>query len=74
LLLGFACTTPEKENSNDQPVSSPDSYLMKLVYYKTPYVAEYRFKFDENLLTLERDLNVSFGPTELGTLKGVRAD
>jgi CubicO group peptidase (beta-lactamase class C family) len=53
---------------------SPDSYLMKLVYYKTPYVAEYRFKFKENLLTLERDLNVSFGPTELLTLKGVRAD
>ncbi len=50
---------------------TPNSYQLRMVYFETPYVADYRFIFKGKQLLWERELNVSFGPTKLETLKGI---
>ena len=53
---------------------SPDTYQLKMVYYETPYMADYRISFSGDKLEVERALNVSFGPTRQKTLQGVSVD
>ena len=50
---------------------TPDSYQLRMVYFETPYVVDYRFIFKGKQLLCERELNVSFGSTKLETLKGI---
>ncbi len=54
--------------------TAPDQYKLRMVYYETPYIAEYIFSFKENEVLLERNFNVSSGPAKLATLKGIRVD
>lgn len=53
---------------------SPDIYKVKMVYFETPYIAEYSFRFTGNQLLWERELNVSFGPTKFKPVKGIVLD
>lgn len=50
---------------------SPDTYLLKMVYYETPYLEEYTFKFKDEQVEWDSKINVSFGPTSSEQLRGV---
>ncbi|MFO7668801.1 MAG: serine hydrolase [Bacteroidales bacterium] len=51
-----------------------DTYLVRMVYFETPYIESFTFRFSERQLLWDRELNVSFGPTKLETLKGISVD
>ena len=53
---------------------SPDRYRARVAYYETPHMMEYTFRFTGMNLIMERELNVSFGPTKLETLKAISVD
>jgi CubicO group peptidase (beta-lactamase class C family) len=39
---------------------TPGTYVMTMIYYETPYCTTHTFKFDENSLLWDTELNVSF--------------
>ena len=46
------------------------TYAMKLCFYETPFVETITCKFSGDQVTVNRKLNVSFGPTERPVLTG----
>ena len=52
---------------------SEDTYLLKIYYCETPYCSVQRFRFNEDLLVLDEEFNVSFGkrvrPQRTGTVR-----
>jgi CubicO group peptidase (beta-lactamase class C family) len=63
------------DRGGPQPVAaagawtSEDTYLVKLVYYETPFCATMTCRFVEDRLLFDFALNVSFGPTEFPQLE-----
>jgi len=53
---------------------SSDSYRVRVVYYETPHMMDYTFRFTGKQMIWERGINVSFGPTKLETLKAISVD
>ena len=43
---------------------APNTLLVTLRFYETPYVQAISFTFEGDRLTIDSRLNVSFGPTE----------
>lgn len=58
----------------DRPVAlsgawtSPDTLALKICFYDSPFIATYKMKFGENSMTLDREMNVAFGPRQSPTL------
>lgn len=48
-------------------------FTLKLALYQTPYGSTLTFRFDGDRLVLDREYNVSFGPTTQAQLVGVEA-
>jgi len=48
-----------------------DSFEVLVIYYETPQSVKYTFKFEDDMLYLNTELRASFGPKNLGVLKGV---
>ena len=51
---------------------SPNSLQVRIYLYETPFYYTYKITFDKNDITIIRNINVSFGPTTMPTLKGTR--
>jgi hypothetical protein len=47
-----------------------DTYAMKLCFYETPFVQTITCKFSGDQVTVNRKMNVGFGPTEHPALQG----
>jgi hypothetical protein len=60
----------------DEPVAATfawatnDTLVVKVCAYETPFHQMFRLKFDGDQVTLDREANVSFGPTKQPTLTG----
>lgn len=52
---------------------SADTLALKVCYYDSPFVANYTLKFAEDAVTVDREMNVAFGPRKGPTLKGAAA-
>jgi len=50
--------------------ASDDTYVMKLCFYETPFLLTVTCKFGEEQVTLNRQVNVGFGPTQFPPLVG----
>ncbi len=48
---------------------SPDTYVVKLIYYETPQSVKHTFTFKENNLLWDRENKASFGPRKARQLK-----
>lgn len=68
-------TFPLTPNSA-QPVATSgawtadDTYTIQLAQYRSPFIATLRLKFNGDTVTLEREMNVSFGPQKPVSLTG----
>jgi len=51
--------------------TAEDTLEVQVRYYETPFFFTFSCKFDQDQVDIEARVNVSFGPTELPTLKGV---
>jgi CubicO group peptidase (beta-lactamase class C family) len=47
-----------------------DTYVMKVCFVETPFVQTMTWKFTGDAVTIDRKMNVGFGPTERPTLRG----
>jgi CubicO group peptidase (beta-lactamase class C family) len=54
--------------------TSDSVFTLKLALYQTPYSATLRFRFNNDRLLLDREYNVSFGPTTQPPLVGQAAN
>lgn len=60
----------------DEPVAGTFGWVsdhtleIKVCAYETPFNSRFRFAFEEDRVTLDREANVAFGPTKSGTLVG----
>lgn len=52
----------------------PDSYRMRVIFTETPHLLDYTFTFKGKEMLMERQYNVSFGPTTLKTRNGILMD
>jgi CubicO group peptidase (beta-lactamase class C family) len=50
--------------------TDPDTYTVKLCFYETPFIQTLRWSFAGDQVTLNRKMNVGFGPTERPPLVG----
>lgn len=53
--------------------TADDTYELRLCFYETPFLATMICRFEGDRVQASYRLNVSFGPTELPPLEGVRA-
>ncbi|MCP4312138.1 MAG: hypothetical protein GY790_12805 [Bacteroidetes bacterium] len=51
--------------SVNRALGNADQYSVRLVYHETPYLVKLPFRFEEEYLFWDTELNVSFGPTKL---------
>ncbi len=47
-----------------------DTYVIKICFYETPFIATITNRFIEDRLQSEYEVNVSFGPTKLPMIEG----
>jgi len=51
--------------------TAPDNYCMRMYLYQTPYYFTMNFAFKGNEVTVNNEMNVSFGPAGNPSIKGV---
>lgn len=73
---GWVRGTAALSDRRDAPVAArgawenEDTYSMKLCFYETPFVQTLTWKFAGDQVSLDRKVNVGFGPTERPPLLG----
>ncbi len=69
----------QPHNTAPQPIAAagawaaPDTYVARIWFTLSPFSLTLTLRFSGDAVTVEAEGNVSFGPTALPTLKGVRA-